>query len=371
DGLRLEYEAARGEYEMALAESTSLPSAAERVSTAADKLNKAVSALDAAQDALSAQFLSNERIDSLDAFVQAVTEAKADGSVPERANKATVAFILLPGLIDDARASLAQARKPLALPLLIRRNHERLKLEAATREIEARRAIVRLSMEIVEADYERAVQLWLASRDLDVPGVKALHGRRCIEAFSTAGPNEKELMYMSAARYLDTLNRLTARRYRLEYLRVAAWHELALAYAEVDMKQWQSLIAATESGFDERVLRLAGKGDALALHASLKGLSDSRLIDEQALQARLAELDESFSKLLAPLPDSTENLAATQQALAALGEELSARERIELTSTFAQTIKKSIDDNKKKMAAAAAATPVAHAQLPASVPADH
>jgi hypothetical protein len=89
------------------------------------------------------------------------------------------------------------------------------------------------------------VQLWLASRDLDVPGVKALHGRRCIEAFSTAGPNEKELMYMSAARYLDTLNRLTARRYRLEYLRVAASHELALAYVEVDMKQWQSLIAAT------------------------------------------------------------------------------------------------------------------------------
>jgi hypothetical protein len=112
DGLRLDYEAARGEYERALAESTSLSSAAERVGTALDKLNKAVSALDAAQDALSAQFLSNERIDFLDAFVQAVTEAKADGSVPERASKATVAFILLPGLIDDARVPGPGAQAP-------------------------------------------------------------------------------------------------------------------------------------------------------------------------------------------------------------------------------------------------------------------
>ena len=243
--LRTEYQVALAAYEKAVAENEIKADATDRVRTALGKLNEAVAALDAAQDALSIQFLSKERLAALDTFVHSVTEAKGDGTVPEGASKATVAFVLLPGLVDDARASLAEARKPLALPLLMRRNHEQLKVEAANREIEARRARIRLSKEIVEANYEQAVQLWLASRDLNSAGVKALHGRRFSEAFTVAGPNEKEMLYMSAARYLDAINRLSARRYKLEYMRIATSHELALAYAEVDMKQWQSLIGAT------------------------------------------------------------------------------------------------------------------------------
>lgn len=243
--LKSAYRVALAEYNKVSGEGAGKSDATERVKTALGKLNDAVAALDSAQDALSLQFISRERLDSLDKFVDAVTQAKGDGTVPDGASKASVAFILLPGLVDDARKSLEDAKKPLALPLLIRRNHEQLKLESANREIDARQTRVRLSKEIVDALYEQAVQLWLASRDLNNVNIRAFHSRKFTEAFAVAGQNDKELLYMSVARYLDVVNRLSARRYRLEYMRIATSHELSLAYAEVNMKQWQSLIGAT------------------------------------------------------------------------------------------------------------------------------
>lgn len=240
-----EYQDALEEYEKEVAKAEIEADATGNVKKALGRLEKAVGALEAATDALSIQFLSKERLESLDKFVDAVTQAKGDGTVPDGANKATVAFVLLPGLIDDARKSLAEAKKPLALPILIRRNHEQLKFEAASREIEARQTKVRLSKEIVEVLYEQAVQLWMAARDLNNAKVKTLHGQKFTDAFKATGADEKELLYLASARYLDVVNRLSARRYRLEYMRIATSHELSLSYAEVNMKQWQSLIGAT------------------------------------------------------------------------------------------------------------------------------
>jgi chromosome segregation ATPase len=143
-----------------------------------------------------------------------------------------------------------------------------------------------------------------------------------------------------------------------------------VARARVESIRRQQVVLATyesASGFDDRVLRLAGKTDEFSLYSTLKDLADSRIKDEQALKARLEELDESFSKLLTPLPDLTEKLAAAQKALAVLGDELSAKERIELAATFASAIKKTIDDNKKKINDAATDTPGAPVQSAADV----
>lgn len=143
-----------------------------------------------------------------------------------------------------------------------------------------------------------------------------------------------------------------------------------VARARIESIRQQQKVLATyesDSGFEDRVLRLAGKADEFSLYSTLKDLADSRIKDERALKAQLGELDESFSKLLTPLPDSTEKLAAAQKALAVLGEELSAKERIELAATFASAIKKTIDDNKKKIDGAAKDTPSAPLQAAADV----
>lgn len=144
-----------------------------------------------------------------------------------------------------------------------------------------------------------------------------------------------------------------------------------VAKARIESVRKQSVTLSTydaDAAFDERVLKAAGKDDALKLYTTLKDLADSRAKDEQTLNAKITELDESFAKLLTPLPDATQKLAATQKALALLGSELSDKARIELVASFAESIKHSIDDNKKKIDAATIAAPDAKSQPPALIP---
>lgn len=246
-----EYQAALTAYENAQKQKTT-SDLAQKVQEAAKTLQEKADILASAQDAFSMQFIAKEKLESLENFVKAVTEAPSDGKPPEGANRATLAFILIPDLVDNAIKSLEDAKRPLALPLLIRRNYEQLRLEAANREIASREAKVKLSREMLDVAYEQALQLWLANNALnhivigqpDMPDVRRFHNVQFLDAVDETSPAEKELIYDAAARYLDSVNRLTAKRYKLEYKRVATVHELSLAYAEVNMKQWNALIDA-------------------------------------------------------------------------------------------------------------------------------
>lgn len=119
-----------------------------------------------------------------------------------------------------------------------------------------------------------------------------------------------------------------------------------------------------ESDFDDRLRRLAG-GGAQTLYADLRTLADSRGGHEAALAKQLADIDADLAKLLAPLPDTAQGLAATQKALAVLGEELSSKDRLAAASRFARTIKAAIDDQRDKIDAARQATPPTPVQAPA------
>ena len=222
-------------------------SAKDRTETALVKLKEATAKLSTATDALSIQFLSKERLDSLNAFVDAVTQAGVSGKLPNDANKATVAFVLFPTLVDDAKKSLTDAKAPLALPLLIQRNMAQLQLEAITREVAARDAMQRISQAVVDAIFIQARQLVLAKSEFTSIAQKneGIESKSVAAAFSSATGTTKQSLYRGAAFYLDALNRLEARRYKLEYQYIAAEHELQLAYAEVNAKQWASLIGST------------------------------------------------------------------------------------------------------------------------------
>lgn len=65
-----------------------------------------------------------------------------------------------------------------------------------------------------------------------------------VEALANTKTNatEKEALYSATARYLDSLKRLEARRYKLEHRRIAQAHERRLAYAEINAQQWKALI---------------------------------------------------------------------------------------------------------------------------------
>jgi hypothetical protein len=147
-------------------------------------------------------------------------------------------------LLDEAKQALADSKKPLAMPLLIRRNYEELRLQAAQREIAARETMVSLSRQLIDAVYDEAHELSRVVK-LGEEGLRSLQDKRFLDAFSQAKGEQRVHLYTAVARYLDVINRLDARRYKLEYMRIAASHELSLAYAEVNMKQWQSLIGTT------------------------------------------------------------------------------------------------------------------------------
>ena len=107
------------EYDKAIAATQSDPGASTAVREAAATLGNVLALFRATQSAFAASFISEKRLESIDKLIVAITEATPDGKIPAGADKATVAFLLIPKLIDDARQSLADAKKPLAIPLLI------------------------------------------------------------------------------------------------------------------------------------------------------------------------------------------------------------------------------------------------------------
>ncbi len=261
--LQSQYQQALQAHEAAVRAGQADPKALPAVAQAAERLQQAVDALAASKHAQAAEFLSRERLAAADRFLQAVTDGAdggadggtENGQVPEGASRAAAAFVLLPGLADDAREAVASTRRPLAVPLLMRRNIEALNLEAALRDVATQQAEIRLQRELLDTLYQHALQLWIAQRELNqdgrdgTPDVRALHAQPLADALGSTKttPAEKEALYSAAARYLDGLKRLEARRYKLEYRRVAQAHERRLAQAEVNTQQWAALIGSSVS----------------------------------------------------------------------------------------------------------------------------
>lgn len=239
------YDAARDAHEQAVAAASVDPQSEANVQAAAARIHAVVSTLQASSNPFAAKLLAEERLKSIDAFAQAIAEAQPGEPIPEATGKAATAFIVIPEFIDDARSALAAAKKPLAVPLLIRRNYERLNLEAAKRDIAARETIVSLSHDLVESLYGQAEQLSIARAGLISLDTALVQKKPINEAFRNSGMNERAALYRVASLYLDAVGRLDAERYKLEYKRIAAYHEGALAYAEVNVKQWESLIGTT------------------------------------------------------------------------------------------------------------------------------
>jgi hypothetical protein len=150
-------------------------------------------------------------------------------------------------------------------------------------------------------------------------------------------------------------------RYREEQARV-----LAFRIDSIRRLRQQIAIYEVDSSFDQRVLAAAGSTRNAQLYATLVELSDSRAADEKERAAQASAIDDAMKQLTAPLPSVSKELKATQDALAKLGEELSAQERVKITAGFAQSVYKTVRDNRDKIKAAEDATPTATAAPTAS-----
>jgi hypothetical protein len=139
----------------------------------------------------------------------------------------------------------------------------------------------------------------------------------------------------------------------------------AVAQARRDSVLGQRALITTyemDSQLGDEVRKAVGKQDVIKVETLLKDLSEKMLKEDQDLAEALATFDAELSKLLAPLPDSSDAIQKAQKQISALGEQVSVKDRLKITSDFAQSIKKSVDENRKKIEAAKSEAPASPAQ---------
>ncbi|HSW26722.1 MAG TPA: hypothetical protein VLJ62_28465 [Burkholderiaceae bacterium] len=234
--------------------------AAAKVAKAAETLRTEIGLLRGLNNAFAKEFIGNETLDSIDGSLSAIAAGKA----ADDAKKGVVFAVQAPSLIDRYRAALAESKKPLVLPLLIRRNAEQLQRDAAAADVKLVQAKVETSEQIVAAVQAEAAALRRAIRELEQArklNASALD-QPWAEALAATSGKSKQLLLSGTARYLDAVSRLQGERYQLEYARIALDHQRGLAYAETSVAQWANLIGAgvgqldafAKGGIDKAVL---------------------------------------------------------------------------------------------------------------------
>lgn len=242
---------AQAEYDAAVAKATADPSAATKVAAAADKVGKVLDALLKADDAFSLKLVSETRRDSIDSFF-AVLATPEGQALPKDVPKAALALKIIPELTDLARTALADANKPLLVPLVMRKNYEQLNVEAFTREIaakETRLEIQRSRLELLRAKGRRLSEAKDAFTGVSDTLVAAKLGdidkAECTEPKTKSSKScvdQRASLRSAAARYFDATGRLDTEARKAQYKSYGAMYEEGLGLAEVNVLHWDALI---------------------------------------------------------------------------------------------------------------------------------
>lgn len=240
---RNSYRAALAEYEAAAAALTRTPNGSrQKVLDAAGKLKNAADALARLEDAFSVQFLSEQKRDALNAALAPLLDRAEGEDLPANANSATVALAVFPELLDKANQAFADAKKPTLVPLLLQKDLEQIKADAAKRDVDAQLTRMAALDQLLEAQ-SRQVDRLLQAQD-------ALKGANPEAVAATAlGPHgeptdAKMRLWRATSYYLDAAGRLSAEAGKIEHKLNAIEHERALAYAESNILQWETLIGS-------------------------------------------------------------------------------------------------------------------------------
>jgi hypothetical protein len=133
----------------------------------------------------------------------------------------------------------------------------------------------------------------------------------------------------------------------LEAYRKAA-ARVAQARLDSIRRQEALMVQMAESdAWDLRTARLAGLGDAEDQRRALVELAASRESDEVASRERLAEIELQLKAVVTPLPSTSSKLAELKKALAAMGTELPADERLKLALDAVQTVLDEVAKNRE------------------------
>jgi hypothetical protein len=239
--LRNNYRAAQAAYDAAAAAIEPDPvTRQERLRALAGRLKTAADALARLDDAFSIRFLSEQRRDALNTALTTILDRPEGGALPADANRATVALAVFPELLDKANQAFADAAKPTLRPLLVQKNLEQIKADAAGRDVDAQLAKIALLDQLLETQSRQVARLLAARAELQGAAGTAVAAAALGPA---SPPTEKKMaLWRATAYYLDATGRLSADAGKVQYRLRALEHERMLAYSESSILQWRTLI---------------------------------------------------------------------------------------------------------------------------------
>lgn len=241
------YAKSKADYETAVKNSDGGANATKKIADASKKLKDDIEKLEkaaAASRGLTAKFISDERLKSLDDFVTTVNTNVAAGTVPENTPKTAAAVILLTGLVDSAKSTIADGKIPLNLPMQIKRDQEQLKSDAAALQVSSWKTQIQLKKQLVDTLTQEVLTLAAARKDLAKAASATTTDKFNVLLFTVAAADPSMQLQLKSAtlRYLSVIGELDAKRHKLEYQILDAQYDEGLAQDAVALKQWNSLI---------------------------------------------------------------------------------------------------------------------------------
>lgn len=242
----VQYKAALKAYEDAVnATPAADRKASVKIAEASGDLRKALDALLKLQDKFgyAKETLAKERISTLGELLEKVEAGDDPG---KDAGHTEIQALMLPKIADDVQALNTVNNTTPKAALLIRRDIEKGRADAAALEISYAERRVALSKSILASRLQEALLIRSAQKKL-APAVKpgAADDKKFPAALSTGSTEVKTALIGAAGDYLDAIGRQRSQTQRLETLKTAMVHERSIGYAENSADQWSALIGST------------------------------------------------------------------------------------------------------------------------------
>lgn len=228
-----------------------------KVAKTLGKLQDAFDGIKGASDVFSKKFVSEERLETIDQFFAVALDEKSE-KAPDDASKTARFVAFFPEWLDEVKKDSAEAKRPLLLPLVLRKQYEQIQLDALTRDISLRENRVRLLEERLAIHTQQAGKLLsvntaLSKMHQDDPTLFAL-SYQDVMAPIKGGVSPKErakaeqkmasrkVILEATGQYLDATSRLQIEAVKLEHQFGYAEQAIALSYSEANVSQWNTLI---------------------------------------------------------------------------------------------------------------------------------
>jgi hypothetical protein len=216
----------------------------------AKQLQDLLAGFESAAKALGVESSAAERIRGIDTLLAAAAGGKIDEArlSDPGFKKAVMVAAATPPLADEARRIVADRRAPLVAALVLEKQHQEIRRNAARRSVERQVRRVELLRQKLEA-------LVLEVELLQVGRVAAVNAGRLAApedpfakplgaALETPKPGARRQLYQLLARYVDSIATARARQEEIDYRLIALDHEESVDASETAIGLWNALIAS-------------------------------------------------------------------------------------------------------------------------------